>query len=131
MDHIKAVFAPHYHGHVQGKRGSLVMGPEENEFGPYDLVLAGLSGCFYLTFLGITEKMQLSYDQVIIDIKGEHRKEPPTTLEHIVIEMTIKGANTEKEKQFLRATEIAGKYCSVYQTLSQVAEIETKLILLP
>ncbi len=131
MDHIKAVYEPRYHGHVQGKRASLVMGHGENEFSPYDLVLAGLSGCFYLTFLGITEKMQLSYDQVIIDIKGEHRKEPPATLEHIDIEMTVKGADTEKEKQFLRATEIAGKYCSVYQTLSQVAEIETKLILLP
>ncbi|HPX92686.1 MAG TPA: OsmC family protein [Bacillota bacterium] len=131
MDHIKAVFGPHYHGHVQGKRGSLVLGREENEFGPYDLVLAGLSGCFYLTFLSITEKMQLSYREVTIDIQGHHRKDPPTTLEHVVLDMTVEGADISKEKQFRRATEIAGKYCSVYQTLSHVAEIETKLTLLP
>lgn len=131
MDHIKAVFEPRYHGVVESKRGRLVLGPETDEFSPYDLVLAGLSGCFYLTFLGITEKMQLSFDEVIIDIKGEHRKDPPTTLEQVVIAMEVKGADLAKEKQFQRATEIAGKYCSVYQTLSHVAQIDTELTLTP
>ncbi|NLB50533.1 MAG: OsmC family protein [Clostridiaceae bacterium] len=131
MSHIKAVFEPRYHGVVETSRGSLIMGPEEDQFGPYDLVLSGLAGCFYVTFLGITEKMQLSYEEVTIDVEGHHRKESPTTLQHVIIDMVVKGADVEKDKQFNRASEIAGKYCSVFQTLSHVAEIETKLTLLP
>jgi uncharacterized OsmC-like protein len=52
-------------------------------------------------------------------------------LNHIVLDMEVKGADLEKEKQYKRAVEIAGKYCSVYQTLSHVAEMETNLTLTP
>ncbi|NLA72044.1 MAG: hypothetical protein GX850_06465, partial [Clostridiaceae bacterium] len=85
MGQIHAVFEPRYHGIVHGNRASLVLGPNENEFGPYDLVLSGLCGCFYVTFLGITGKMQLSYDEVTIDITGTHREEPPTLLSHVLL----------------------------------------------
>ncbi|MFA5587086.1 MAG: OsmC family protein [Saccharofermentanales bacterium] len=129
MSHIKVDYEPRYHGHVQNGRAQLVLGPEENEFGPYDLVLGGLSGCFYVTFLGITEKMQLTFTGVSMSIDGHHREEPPTLLQHIIIDMEVQGADREKEKQFQRAVEIAGKYCSVYQTLSAVAEIEVNLTL--
>lgn len=131
MNEIRAVFEPRYRGLVQGSRAQLVLGPDEGEFGPYDLILAGLSGCFYVTFLGIAGKMQLHYQEVIIDVRGEHREEPPTMLKHIVLDMEVKGADPGKEKQYRRATEIAGKYCSVYQTLAQVAEMETHLTLTP
>ncbi len=131
MDQIQVVFEPHYRGLVQGKRASLVVGSEDQEFGAYDLILAGLSACFYATFLGIAGKMHLHYHQVIIDIKGEHREEPPTTLKHILLEMEVKGADPSREKHYKRAAEIAGKYCSVYQTLSKVAEMETVVKLTP
>ncbi len=75
--------------------------------------------------------MHLHYDEVIIDVTGNHREEPPTMLNHIVLDMEVKGADLEKEKQYKRAVEIAGKYCSVYQTLSHVAEMETNLTLTP
>ncbi|HZK28925.1 MAG TPA: OsmC family protein [Clostridia bacterium] len=131
MAHIHTIFEPRYHGVVHGKRASLVLGPDANEFGPYDLVLAGLSGCFYVTFLGITGKMQLSYDEVTIDITGTHREEPPTLLSHVLLDIIVKGAGLEREKHFNRAVEVASKYCSVFQTLSRVAEMETKLTLIP
>lgn len=131
MNQIRTIYEPRYYGVLHTKRGHLVLGPDENEFGPYDLVLAGLSSCFYVTFLSITQKMHLHYDEVIIDVTGNHREEPPTMLNHIVLDMEVKGADLEKEKQYKRAVEIAGKYCSVYQTLYHVAEMETNLTLTP
>lgn len=131
MSEIRAVFEPRYHGIIEGSRARLVLGPEEGEFGPYDLVLGGLAGCFYATFLGIAGKMHLHYHEVILDIEGHHREDPPTTLQHIILNMEVKGADPDQEKRYQRAVEIAGKYCSVYQTLSQVAEIETRLTLTP
>lgn len=131
MSQIRAVFEPRFHGMVQGKRASLVLGQEEGEFGPYDLILAGLSACFYATFLGIVERMHLHYQQVVLDVRGEHREEAPTTLKYVRLDMEIKGADTSKEKQYTRAAALAGKYCSVYQTLSKVAEMETQVKLTP
>ncbi len=131
MNQIRTTYEPRYRGILHTNRGHLVLGPEENEFGPYDLVLAGLSACFYVTFLSIAGKMHLHYDEVIIDVTGKHREEPPTMLNHVILDMEVKGADVEKEKQYKRAVEIAGKYCSVYQTLSHVAEMETNLTLTP
>ncbi|HHX30293.1 MAG TPA: OsmC family protein [Clostridiaceae bacterium] len=131
MSEIRAVFESGYRGVVEGQRARLVIGPDENEFGPYDLLLGGLAGCFYVTFLSITEKMQLHYDEVVMDIEGHHREEPPTMLAHVIISMEVKGVDPAKEKMYKRASEIAGKYCSVYQTIGHVAEMETRLTLTP
>ncbi|NLA71451.1 MAG: hypothetical protein GX850_03345, partial [Clostridiaceae bacterium] len=49
---------------------------------------------------------------------------------HVLLDITVKGADIEREKHFKRAVEIAAKYCSVFQTLSRVAEMETKLTLI-
>lgn len=131
MSEIRAVFEPRYRGIIEGNRARLVLGPGEGEFGPYDLVLGGLAGCFYATFLGIAGKMHLHYHEVVIDIKAQHREEPPTMMSHILLDIEVKGADPQKEKQYGRAMEIAGKYCSVFQTLGHVAEMETRLTLTP
>ncbi len=131
MNHVKVVFEPRYYGILSTDKSQLTLGDGEGEFRPYDLVLGGLSACYYATFLSIARKMNLDYTKVEIEITGEKQTEPPELLRHVLVDVTVYGVSLEKSKQFDRAADVANRYCSVYQTISRVAEMETRLTLKP
>jgi len=54
-------------------------------------------------------------------VTGEKRTETPTTLTWVDTKIIIKGA--EKEKGLEKSYEMATKYCSIYQTIAQVAKM--------
>ncbi len=113
-------------GALRTSRGSLPIGKGEGQFTPYELLLGALGACYYATFVDIANKMRLQYTGASFQISGVKREEVPTTLKHAAIRFAIQGA--EDKKGFDRAAELAGKYCSVHHTLSQVAELKTELV---
>ena len=95
-------------------------------FKPYDFMLGALGSCYYATFVDIADKMRLQYDRAEIAIRGVKREEVPTTLRTVDMVFTIHGA--KEQKGFERASELAAKYCSVHETIAQVADISLKLV---
>ncbi len=96
---------------------------------PYEMLLGALGSCFYYTFLDIINKMRLDYRKITLEIEGEKREEVPTHLKTATIHFTIEGM--EDEKKVEKAIELSKKYCSVYYTLSQIAQLSVEVKLIP
>lgn len=122
---VKLSFQRSFSGRLDAPQASIPLGKEEGQLRPYDLLLGALGSCFYSTFLGIADKMRLDYTEADLFIHGIKREEVPTTLKTVDMVFTIKGA--KEQKGFERASELAAKYCSIHETIAQVAEIRLEL----
>lgn len=118
-------FGYEFEGTLKAAKTSAAIGSKEGELAPYDMLLGALGSCFYATFAGVAKKMRLEYQGVSIEIHGVKREEIPPTLTTVDMVLTIHGA--QDEKGFDRAAELAGKYCSIHETISKVAQIRTEL----
>lgn len=125
---IKTNFNSNFTGELITDRAQVAIGSGEGRLAPYDMLLAALSSCLYATFLGVVEKKRLTFDRCEITVKGEKRTEIPTTLQWCQVEMRLFGAVESKEKHYIEAAKLAGEYCSIYQTLSNVADMSTEVI---
>lgn len=106
---------------LETNRASLAIGSKTGEFYPYDLLLGALSACFYSTLHDILEKRKEQIPVIKIVVTGEKRKEVPTTLEWVNLDISVTGE--VNEKQFLRSVDLAAKYCSIHETISKVAQM--------
>lgn len=122
---ITAVFGPEFAGTLQTARGTAAIGREAGELLPYDMLLGALAACYYSTFLDIMKKKRVTYDSCEIKVQGVKREAIPATLETVSMNITVYGA--EQERGFHQAAELAAKYCSVYQTIAEVAEMNYTL----
>jgi len=110
-------------GILQTDRGStLSLSGEKDGFAPYELLLGGLSFCLFKTYESIAEKMKLSYEGVSMDITGIKRDEKVALLKDVQIDVVAKGV--EDQSKFTKAFEIATRYCSVFNTLANIAEMK-------
>lgn len=114
-----------FKGTLKAKRGTVPIGIEEGTIEPYDMVFGALGSCLYSTFLDIAVKKKIVYEGVSMKVSGEKRTEVPTTLKTVHVDVVVK--NPEKEKGLDQAMRLATEYCSVYQTLSHVAEMSYTL----
>ena len=122
---ITAVFGPEFSGTLQIARGTAAIGREADELQPYDMLLGALAARYYSTFLDIMKKKRVTYDSCEIKVQGVKREEIPATLETVSMSITVYGA--EQERGFQQAADLAAKYCSVYQTIAEVAEMSYTL----
>lgn len=125
---IKTNFSNAFVGELITSRARVPIGSTEGSLVPYDMLLGALSSCLYATFLGVVEKKRLTFQACDIEVKGEKREEIPTTLKWCQVEMRIRGAVEGKEKHYREAATLAGEYCSIYQTLSHVADMSIEVI---
>ncbi len=98
---------------------------KENSLKPYDMLLMALGSCMYATFEEVFKKMRISCESTDIEIEGEKREEVPKFLKYCRVKFKVKGA--DNQKKFERAFDLAAKYCSIFQTLSRVAEMSTEI----
>ena len=77
--------------------------------------------CLHSTLLDILTKKRIEIESVSYRVSGEKRDEIPTTLKSVSIEALF--SPSDKEDQIRKSVELACKYCSVYNTLAQVAEM--------
>lgn len=96
-----------------------------SDAGPYEYLLGALGGCFFSTFKDET-KIPCSWDDVKIKINGIKRTSSPTTLESATMSFTVCGC--KERGNFLKRIEQTKKDCSIFITLSKVANIETEVI---
>jgi len=115
---VKTIYAPD-ESTLDNGRGSVKVGSKPGEFYPYDFLLGALSACFHSTLYDILVKKKMSIPTIEIVVTGEKRKEVPTTLTWVNLDITVTGE--VDENQFLRSIELAAKYCSIHETISKVA----------
>lgn len=115
--HVRADFVPD-HFQFSTPDGKAY---EIGSTGPYEYLLGALSGCLFKTFDSLAQKMKVGWEHVSFEVEGEKRDEKVATLKDVTIAVSVTGA-LDREK-FTKAFETATRYCSIYQTLSHVAEM--------
>ncbi|MDK2867006.1 MAG: hypothetical protein PWP51_1106 [Clostridiales bacterium] len=123
--HVALNFSQTFSGTLTAPNTTAAIGAVEGTLAPYDMLLGALGACLYATFLDIVNKKRLTFEEAAISIDGVKRSTVPTTLETVNVAVTITGAS--KEKGFDQALQLATEYCSVYQTISKVAEMSYTL----
>jgi putative redox protein len=114
-------FEKGFKGTLRLREGEIGIGIEPNEARPYDMLQGALAACLHSTFLDILEKKRLTLDFADYEISGEKRDDVPTTLKTVTVNVTLPAG--ENELAYRKSMELATKYCSVYNTLSHVAEM--------
>lgn len=109
-------------GSASGERASLPLNMEAVGFQPYELLYSALGSCVHATFLGIAEKMRVTYDRVDYHITGIKREEIPTFLVECTMTISVKGASDPAK--FDKAFDLGTQYCSVFNTLAKVAQMK-------
>ena len=118
-------FEKGFKGHLKLKEGEIGIGINDNEAKPYDMLQGALAACLHSTFLDILEKKRIGLDFARYEISGVKRETPPTTLESVVIKVTLPKGH---EEALRKSMDLATKYCSVYTTISKVAEMQLELV---
>jgi len=122
---IEMGFKEGFNGLLKAKNTSVPVGIQEGQLRPYDMFLGALASCLYSTFLDVVEKKKITFDESNVIVTGEKREEIPMTLKWVKVIIEVKGAS--QEKGVLRAAELAEKYCSVYETISKVADMDLEV----
>lgn len=130
MNQIKMNFNSNFSGQLLGKNGEIGIGDGENTLMPYELLAGALGSCLYSTFLDVVVKMRLGFESCQLEIQWEKREEVPTTMKTGLIKAVIAGANLEKKGKYEHAFKLATEYCSIYHTLSQVADLTWEIEIL-
>jgi putative redox protein len=133
---VRVDFSGGFSGRLSGSKGQAPVGSAEGGLSPYDMLLGALASCFYSNFLDIAGKKRLSYASARVEVSGEKRDEVPATLRWVRVRLTVSladgaggagAASGALEKAYRDSAELAAKYCSIYQTISHVAKMETVL----
>jgi putative redox protein len=119
--HIVSKFAKHDGKLITDSGASVTLGGKANDFSAYELLLGGLSHCLFSTYESLAEKMKVEYDGMDMSITGIKRDEKVATLKTVDIEVLAKGI-VDQDK-FTKAFETATRYCSIFNTLAQIAEM--------
>lgn len=128
MNQVTLRFSNEFSGELTGKKGKVNIGSIEDAFAPYELLAGALGSCLYATFLDVVHKMRLDFNQCDLVIDWEKREEVPTTMKRGHVKATVYGADKEKPGKYEQAFKLATEYCSIYHTLSQVAELSYEVI---
>ncbi len=120
---VKLAFNNEFQGYMETGNGKVEIAKKAMH--PYNLLFGALGSCLYATFLDIVYKKRLTFDGVDMEVSGSHKDTPPTTLEKVFIKFIIK--NPSNQAQFQRSIELAAKYCTIHETISRVATINTEV----
>lgn len=122
---VEVEFIREFRGVLDTGQTRAAVGMEAGELAPYDMLFAALASCLYSTFLDIVNKKKIEYESAKLTVTGEKRDAVPATLKMVNVKYEIKGS--DNEKGLMRSAELAAKYCSVYQTISHVADMSWEL----
>lgn len=117
---IKLTFGDSTEGLLESKNFETKVSYTGQGMAPYELFLGGFASCLHATFGGIMRKRKLEYSKVEYNVVGYKRDEVPTVLNKLVTDITIYGANPDKQKQVTKSMEQAEKYCSISETINRL-----------
>ena len=113
------LFQNDFNGILLNKNKDVLIG--YNGLAPYDMLQGALVACFHATFLEIVTKKRIVVETTRYLVEGIKREEIPTMLNEVKMDIFIK--TDAKKEPILKSFELAAKYCSVYNTIAQVATI--------
>ncbi len=122
QDTIQLEFANTFVGSATSPSGRVVIGQQPDGMAPYHLLFSALGSCFYATFLSVANKKRLQFTRANIVINGVKRDAVPATLQEVVMDFTIVGGTDEDGLR--QSAELGAKYCSIHETISQVADVK-------
>ena len=122
---VKLLFRNTFEGELIAAHGEVAIGSTEGKVAPYDMLLGALGSCLYSTFMDVMKKKRIEFERFEMVITGEKRTEIPTTLKWVNVVATVYGP--AKENGVSEAFRLATEYCSIYQTLSHVAEMSYEI----
>ena len=121
----KINFEKGFNGKLVLKQGEIGIGLADDQARPYDMLQGALASCLHSTFFDILTKKRIELDYVHYEVSGEKKETVPTTLEKVFIKVTC--PKHDKEEQIRKSMDLATQYCSVYATISKVADISLVL----
>jgi len=124
---VKMVFDNQNNGILNGSHGSVRVGGEDGSLMAYEMVLGGLGACVNHTLQSILDKKKIEIHGLNYEIAGVKRDDVPATLETVEVNITISGVDESDQKNVLKSADLATKYCSMYATLSKVANMTTNV----
>lgn len=116
-----------FRGTLRSDRVNVAVGSVDGGLYPYEMLLGALGSCLYHTLLDIIQKKRLPLSDAQLDLEGVKRQSVPATLEKVQIHLTLKGTDTNRTAEYQHSLDLACQYCSVHETVRQVAEITTTL----
>lgn len=123
VETITIAFNHGFRGTLKTEKQDVLVGSHETGITPYNMMFGALGSCLYATFLEIARKKQLKYTKCDVIVSGTKREEVPTTLNYVKVELVVH--NPSEELGLEKSAKLAAKYCSIYETLSKVANMET------
>jgi len=128
MNTTDVYFKNKFEGKLAFPEGELAIGLEPGTVAPYDMLMGALAGCLYSTFLDVVEKKRGSFEKAEFHIEWEKRTAVPTTLKWVRVKLTILGADEKDKPGMEKAAKLAAKHCSIYSTISFVADMSMEVI---
>jgi putative redox protein len=125
-DNVSLTFSNSFVGSMSSPSGRVVLGQQPDGMAPYHLLYGAVGSCFYATFLSVANKKRLVFKDANIEVSGIKRDTIPATLEYLKIVFTIRGG--ENQEQLKESAELGAKYCSIHETISQVAKVDLEVI---
>jgi putative redox protein len=125
-DNVQLKFSNQFVGSMTSPTGRVVLGQQPDGMAPYHLLYGAVGSCFYATFLSIVQKKQLTFIDADLEVSGIKRDKVPATLEYLKMVLTIRGGTNHE--QLKDSAELGAKYCSIHETISQVAKVELEVI---
>ena len=117
-----------FEGELIAPNAVIKIGSEEGAVAPYDMLLGALGSCLYSTFMDIVKKKRIGFERFEMVVTGEKRTEVPATLKWVNVLATVYAP--EKEIGVNQSFQLATEYCSIYQTLSHVADMSFEIRIL-
>lgn len=112
-----------YIGELESPTAKIKVGDTEGGIQPYHMLFGALAACFYSTFLEISKKKRLAFDSATVEVSGyKGTGKEVNLLEHVTTKVVIK--NPSDEKGLTKSAELGAKFCSIYNTLGNIAEME-------
>lgn len=125
-DPIKMTFKEGFVGELSSPTSKIKIGKQENGIAPYHMLYGALGACFYATFLSISDKMRLTFSGAEIEITGTKRDQSPATLEQVYVKLVVH--NPSHEEKLKKAAQLGAQHCSIYETISKVAQMNLEII---
>lgn len=122
---VSLVFSGGFKGELIAPNGTCRIGIEQDTLAPYDMLFGALASCLYSTFLDVAKKKRIGFDRVEMVVTGEKRDEIPATLKWVNVKAVVFDA--EKELGLEQSFKLATEYCSIYETISKVAEMSYEI----
>jgi len=127
LDNVKMNWSNDYVGEMTTPTGTIAVGDQPSGMQPYHMLFGALGGCFYSTFLVISEKKRVSFARAEVEISGEKPTIPGevTTLSHVKILMTV--YQPSDKAKIIQSADLATRNCSIHKTIATAAKIDLEV----